>query len=153
VPHLQRAVALDPNFAMAYATLGVSKSNLSAAIKSRRIFPEGVRSMRTSQGERERFYILAHYYDIATGDIEKSNESIEGLAPDLSRDSTPLDNLALSYSAWAGTTKSVSAASESLRLDAKDSFAYEHLPMAIKFESIHEADRLPSRHCGEGTVF
>src|SRR5439155_21487651 len=31
IPHLQRAVELDPNFAMAYATLGVVYGNLSQA--------------------------------------------------------------------------------------------------------------------------
>jgi len=141
VPHLQRAVALDPNFAMAYATLGVSKSNLSAAKEAVGYFQKAY-DLRERASERERFYILAHYYDIATGDIEKSNEVYEGWHRTYPRDSTPLDNLALSYFSLGWYDKVVSAASESLRLDAKDSFAYEHL--ANGYQNLNRYDEARS---------
>src|SRR5580765_3789845 len=62
IPHLKKAIDLDPNFAMAHAELGVVYFNLGR-------IPEGVPvlkkayELRDRASERERFYIEAHYYD------------------------------------------------------------------------------------------
>ncbi|HET7438496.1 MAG TPA: protein kinase, partial [Nitrospira sp.] len=71
VPHLKKAIELDPNFATAYATLGVVYFNLGR-------MPEGATALRRAYelrdraSERERFYIEAHYYDEVTMDLEKA---------------------------------------------------------------------------------
>ncbi len=60
-PHLKRAIELDPNFAMAYATLGVVYGNLTQAKQQldnlRKAF-----DLKDRASEREKFYISAHYY-------------------------------------------------------------------------------------------
>lgn len=48
VPHLKRAIELDPNFAMAYATLGVAYGNYAAESKRRKP-EEGFRAERSRQ--------------------------------------------------------------------------------------------------------
>ncbi len=71
VPHLLRAVQIDPNFAMAYATMGVAYNN------SRRP-AEGIAALkkayelRDRASEREKFYIQAHYYDEVILNPEKT---------------------------------------------------------------------------------
>ncbi len=91
VPFFQRAVTLDPNFAMAYASLGVvyySYSEKDSLGYFRRAY-----GFREQVGERERFYIEAHYHSYVTGDLEKSRRANEVWAQTYPRDDVPLYNL------------------------------------------------------------
>jgi tetratricopeptide (TPR) repeat protein len=83
--------------------------------------------LRERASEREKFYISAHYYGIGTGEIEKENEVFEQWHRTYPRDSTPLDNLALNYVTVGLPEKAINAASEAMRLDPKDSYAFTHL--------------------------
>ena len=92
VPLFQRAVRLDPNFAMAYASLGTSYSNLGetslGAENTRKAY-----ELRERVSEREKFYIESHYYSIVTGDLEKARRTYELWAQTYPRDWLPPDNL------------------------------------------------------------
>jgi len=61
VPLFQRAIRIDPNFAMAYAALGNNYGNLGeehlAAENTRKAF-----ELRDRVSEREKFYIESHYH-------------------------------------------------------------------------------------------
>jgi serine/threonine protein kinase/Tfp pilus assembly protein PilF len=123
IPHLKRATELDPNFALAYATLGVVYSNTSQdklAVESiKKAF-----SLKDRATEREKFYISAHLYDTATGDLEKALPVYEQWRQIYPRDSTPADNLALGYFRIGQHEKALATATEALRLDPKDTYAY-----------------------------
>jgi len=126
VPHLKRATELDPNFALAYATLGVAQSNnfeeKAAAENLKKAF-----ALKDRATEPERFYISAHLYDSALGETEKAIEVYEQWRQTYPRDTTPLDNLALAYFTLGEYEKAVAVASEAVRLDPKDTYAYERL--------------------------
>ena len=129
VPHLKRAVELDPNFAMAYATLGVVYSNLT----QQALGDENIRKafdLRDRASERERFYITSHYYDENLRDINKTIETYEHWKTIYPRDSVPLDNLSLRYAGSGQWDKAVASASEAMRLDEKDKYAYQNLSSA-----------------------
>ena len=70
LPLLERAVALDPQFAMAHAILGMVYSNLDndarAAEHTLRAY-----ALRDRVTEREKFYIDSSYYNMATGELDK----------------------------------------------------------------------------------
>ena len=71
VPFFQRAISLDPNFAMAYARLGTTYANLGETDRA----AETVRKayeLRDRVSEREKFYIVSHYQGLATGDLAKA---------------------------------------------------------------------------------
>ena len=76
IPFLKRAIELDPNFALAYDFLGINYSNLQqprlAADCLKKAF-----DLRDRVTEREKFHITALYHQIATGDLEKANETLE----------------------------------------------------------------------------
>ena len=76
VPLFQRSIQLDPNFAMAYATLGTTYSNLGektlAAENTRKAY-----DLRTHVSEWEKFYIESHYHHFVTGDLEKARRAYE----------------------------------------------------------------------------
>jgi tetratricopeptide (TPR) repeat protein len=124
IPHLKRAVELDPNFATAYATLGVAYGNLGAATLDREALRKAF-DLRDRASEREKLYISAHYYE-STGEIDKAIETYEQWKQAYPRDNVPDDNLALAYSATGQQDKALANAQQALQIDAKDPFGYQN---------------------------
>jgi len=73
VPFFQRAISLDPNFAVAYASLAASYSNLGEPTLAQKNIQKAY-ELREHVTDRERFYIETEYYDTVTGELEKSLE-------------------------------------------------------------------------------
>ena len=126
IPYLKRAVELDPNFAMANATLGVSYSNLTqnelAATYISKAF-----DLKDRASERERLYISSHYYDLVTRDLEKAVATYEQWIQTYPRDTAPRDNLALRYAAIGQHEKALASSTEAMRIDPKDAYAYQNV--------------------------
>ena len=137
VPHLKRAIELDPNFAMAHATLGVAYSNLTQGDLAASFITKAF-DLKERASERERLYISSHYYDIVTGDLEKAIEIYEQWVQTYPRDSVPRDNLALRYSAIGQQEKALATASEAMRLDPKDVYAFQNV--ADAYERLNRYD-------------
>ena len=129
IPHLKRATELDPNFATAYATLGVCYSNLDDPKRASDLLKKAY-DLRERASEREKLYILAHHYGEGTGEIEKETEVYEQWNHTYPRDTLPLDNLALSYVEVGLPEKAIRVETEAMRLDPKDTFAYQNLANA-----------------------
>jgi tetratricopeptide (TPR) repeat protein len=139
VPYLEHAVEIDPNFATAYATLGVVYSNLTQMKKSSECLQKAY-ELRERASERERLYILAHYYGEGTGEIAKQVEVYEEWNRTYPRDSVPLDNMSLEYLRIGQPEKALNAASEALRLDVRDGYAYQNLaPAYVSLDRYDEA--------------
>jgi len=88
VPLFQRAIGLDPKFAMSYAALGQCYLNLGQD----RLATENTRKayeLREQVSEREQYYIEAHYYDIVTGDLERARQVYEPWQRTYPRDFIP----------------------------------------------------------------
>ena len=96
-PFYRRAIELDPEFAVAYARLGTVLGNMGdqeAAIENyKKAFERKDRA-----GERERFYLTAHYYNTVEKDTEKAIGTYNLWRETYPRDSTPSTNLASIYS-------------------------------------------------------
>ncbi len=92
VPLFQRAIALDPNFAMAYAALGTCYNNLGEKILAAQSTAKAF-DLRERVSEREKFYIESHYYDFVLGDLEKARQIYELWGQTYPRDSVPPTNL------------------------------------------------------------
>ncbi|MGA3090659.1 MAG: tetratricopeptide repeat protein [Terriglobales bacterium] len=75
IPYLKRAIELDPNFAMAYATLGVIYNNQGSRTVSRDALQKAF-DHREGASEHEKLYISAHYYESSTGEIDKRRTSM-----------------------------------------------------------------------------
>jgi predicted Zn-dependent protease/predicted Ser/Thr protein kinase len=117
VPLFQRAIRLDPNFAMAYALLGTSYSNLGepslAAVNTGKAY-----NLRERVSEREKLYIESHYYYFVTGDLEKARQAYELWAQTYPRDDVPPTNLGVIYGNLGQYNKALAVAREAFRLDA-----------------------------------
>jgi len=96
IPLYKRAMELDPNFAAAYASLGVSYSNLGesglGAENTQKAY-----ELRRRVSEREKFRISALYYGFVTGELEKANQTYELWAQAYPRDAVPPTNLGGNY--------------------------------------------------------
>jgi eukaryotic-like serine/threonine-protein kinase len=116
VPFLQRAVSLDPNFAMAYASLGTVFSNLSERILARENMQKAY-GLRSHVSEREKFYIDSHYHDLATGNLVKAREAYELWEQTYPRDEVPPNNLAIIYANLGQYDKAITAGTVAKQLD------------------------------------
>jgi tetratricopeptide (TPR) repeat protein len=74
--HYLRAVELDPNFAMAFARLGVVYANSGQVAKANMYFAKAY-ALSNHVSERERLYIAGHYFQNVTGDIPKVIETLQ----------------------------------------------------------------------------
>jgi eukaryotic-like serine/threonine-protein kinase len=116
VPLYQRAIRLDPNFAMAYASLGTSYNNLGETS----LAAENIRKaydLRDRVSDREKFYLESHYYQFVTNDLEKARRAYELWAQTYTRDSVPPSNLTYIYSALGQYNKALAEAREAFRLN------------------------------------
>jgi eukaryotic-like serine/threonine-protein kinase len=125
----QRAVSLDPNFAMAYAHLGTNYGNMGESARS----AENARKayeLRERVSERERFYIASHYEHYATGDLEAARKIYELWAQTYPRDDAPLASLHFIYTQLGAYDKALAAVREALKLDSGSGLDYANLVFA-----------------------
>jgi len=157
VPYLKRAIELDPNFAMAYATLGVVYGNLSQPKQQRENLTKAF-DLKDRSGEREKLYISAHYYSEVTGELDKSIAIYEQWKQIYPRDTVPRDNLALGYAATGQHEKALASALEGMQVDPKDGYAnqnaadaYERLGRFDESKAI--LDKAEAQHLGGAVGF
>jgi DNA-binding winged helix-turn-helix (wHTH) protein/predicted Zn-dependent protease len=126
----QRAIRLDPNFAMAYAALGRSYFNLGArelAVKHTTKAYE----LRDRVSERESFFIESAYYHTVAGDLKKARQSYELWAQTYPRDDSPVRSLAVIYSDLGLYEKALAATRESTRLEPGSALNQSNLVNAL----------------------
>jgi eukaryotic-like serine/threonine-protein kinase len=134
IPHLKRAVGLDPNFAMGYAVLGICTTNLGGA-KEGTDYLRKAYELRDRASEREKLYIEGHYYDSVTGDEEKAVELYEKWHQTYPQDTRPLSNLALHDNIVGKFDKALAAAALNLQVDPSDAYGYTHGANAYLFSN------------------
>ena len=76
LPHYQRAIELDPNFAMGYWAVGWVYSNLGEESRAREYFTKAFQ-LREHASEREKLAITADYYFNVTGELDKAAQTYE----------------------------------------------------------------------------
>jgi serine/threonine protein kinase/tetratricopeptide (TPR) repeat protein len=96
IPFYKRAIELDPNFAVAYASLGVVYNNLGQASLGAENLKKAY-DLRDHVSEREKYRITSTYYQSATGELEQATQVYEMWAKSYPKDSTPLANLGVIY--------------------------------------------------------
>jgi eukaryotic-like serine/threonine-protein kinase len=125
VPLFQRAISLDPNFAMAYARMGTSYFNLYETVRA----TESVRrayELREHLSERERLYIASHYEIVVTGNLEAARKVFELLAQTYPREA-PYTNLGIIYSQLGDYDKAIAAFEKAVRIGPATGNRYANL--------------------------
>jgi serine/threonine protein kinase/tetratricopeptide (TPR) repeat protein len=109
IPYHKRAIELDPNFARAYASLGMAQYNLRETTAASENFKKAF-ELRDRVSERERFYIEAAYYSFATGELEKANQVYKQWSQEYPSEVAPHVNLALNYEVMGDFDKALEQA-------------------------------------------
>jgi len=116
LPFFKRAIELDSNFAIAYAAVGVSYSNLQQRTLSIQ-FATKAYELRDRVSDRERYRITAFYYDSVTGENEKAIQAYELWAKSYPHDMVPHGNLGTLYTNVGQYDKALSEILEAQRLE------------------------------------
>jgi len=116
IPHLKRAIELDPNFAMAQALLSGVYANTGyfseAPAFSRRAF-----QLRDRVSERERFFISWRYFIDAAQAWDRALELARSWTTTYPREAFAFNSLGLALAAFGDHEEAVEAFTEAIRLD------------------------------------
>ena len=142
IPHLKRAIDLDPNFALAYAQLSSiyanSNQSADAPAYSRKAF-----ELRDNVSERERFFISWRYFRDAEQAWDKALELSQSWTRTYPREASAFNSLGLASSTFGQYEKAADAFRESIRLDPKFSTPYGNLSgVLMELGKLDDARRL-----------
>jgi eukaryotic-like serine/threonine-protein kinase len=116
-PILKRAVELDPQFAKAYAHLGIFYRSIGEFDLSKENFSKAYR-LRDQTSAQERFFIEANYDLAVTGDLEKAQQTSEVWAQTYPRDKQPHGMLsAMIYEQLGKYEKSIEQGKMAIAID------------------------------------
>jgi serine/threonine protein kinase/tetratricopeptide (TPR) repeat protein len=127
LPLLQRAVALDPNFASAYAYMGLTYGTVGDVSLAR----ENTRKaweLRERVSEHERFSIDLAYHRVLTGNLEKCRQICELWAQTYPRDDVPHSLLSGGILLGRGRFDAAEQeASKAIEMDPQNGYGYHNL--------------------------
>jgi serine/threonine protein kinase/tetratricopeptide (TPR) repeat protein len=139
IPFHKRAVELDPNFARAYASLGMAYNNIGDSQESMKNFAKAF-ELRDRVSDRERFYIEASYYSFVTGELPKSNQSYSEWIAAYPDDYVPYANLPINLVSLAEYEKAAKSARHAIQLAPDSGAAYGNLTEAyVSLDRLDEA--------------
>ncbi len=118
----QRAIELDPNFAMAYARMGNQYLTVGQADLARQNFQKAF-ELRERASEREKFYITDKYCD-GTGQWEQAIQALELYAQTYPSDWAPRVNLSVVHQILGDFDKGLTDALEAIRLEPDSWYGY-----------------------------
>jgi eukaryotic-like serine/threonine-protein kinase len=124
--HYLRAIELDPNFAMAYARLGVVSINSNQVAKADKYFAKAY-ALSKNVSERERLYITGHYYQNVTGDMPKVIEALQEAIQTYPSQIDNYINITAAYVAIGDFEKALPYAQKAVQMQPEDSIAAENL--------------------------
>jgi serine/threonine protein kinase/tetratricopeptide (TPR) repeat protein len=122
----KRAIELDPKFAIAYDSLGINYYNLNQPSVGADYLSKAF-DLRDHVTEREKFHVTAHYYSLATGELEKANQTLELWIQVYVRDSVAYSNLGTGHMILGQYEKAASETREALRLEPNNVVSYANL--------------------------
>ncbi len=126
ISFFRRAIDLDPRFAMAYVRLGNSYYTQRQG-KQASEFIRKAYDLREQVSEREKLYLVSHYQELVTGNLEAARSTYELWVQIYPRDPVPIGNLGDIYAQFGDHERSLAATQQSLQLESGSLIAYENL--------------------------
>jgi tRNA A-37 threonylcarbamoyl transferase component Bud32/tetratricopeptide (TPR) repeat protein len=149
----ERAIELDPGFAMAHARLGTVLSNL-------REWDRGVAEktaayeLRDGVTELENLYITAHYHSTVTGSMEKLVQTYELWKQTYPRDWTPRNNLASVYSEAGRYEDALREAEAAFAVESNEAIPNSSITQAyLRVGRLEDAERAATEAIERGFAF
>jgi eukaryotic-like serine/threonine-protein kinase len=129
IPYLKRAIDLDPNFALAYAGLGIAYSNLSQPSLASEYVKKAY-DLRQRASDRESLRISTMYFDLVTGEIDKANQQYRLEIQTYPHDHVAHLNLGVNYSTLGQYDAAVAELGQYLQLEPDEAHGYANLGAA-----------------------
>jgi DNA-binding winged helix-turn-helix (wHTH) protein/tetratricopeptide (TPR) repeat protein len=126
---LERAVQIDPDFAIAYADLGGLYSNLGQTDQARNALTKAY-ELRDSADEPHRLFIVSTYNKFVTGDLEATIRNDQAWSQEYPQNPVPLIDLADLQTQSGRASQAIDPAKRALDLNPGNSYAYEMLARA-----------------------
>lgn len=137
IPYFEKAIKIDPRFAMAYSKLGAAYIAIDSP--DRPIEPiRKAYDLRGRVSEREQFYIDSHYYDTVTGDQNKAIVAFKLWLHTYPNDPVPHTNLGVASAYLGRHQDGLHEEQEALRLEPTNGLIYANL--ASEYLSLGELD-------------
>ena len=130
LPFDQRAIQLDPNFAMGYKSVGDDYYSLSELARASEYYTKAFQ-LREHASEHERLAITADYYSSVTGELDKSAQEYQEEIDSYPRDYRAHLDLGTVYAAMGQYEKATDSYRESLRLAADNANPYAGLANSL----------------------
>jgi len=96
LPSFQRAIELDPNFAMGYSRVGLAYAILGELGRASDYYSRAFQ-LREHASEREKLTITADYYSHVTGELDKAAETYRDEIESYPRDDSGYNGLGVTY--------------------------------------------------------
>jgi tetratricopeptide (TPR) repeat protein/predicted Ser/Thr protein kinase len=130
LPYHQRAIQLDPRFALGYNAVGSDYLSLGEQGRASEYFSKGF-DLKERASERERLKITAGYYSYVTGELEKGEQACQEWVAIYPRDYRAHLDLGNAYLFQGQYEKAAAAYHESLLLVPDNVALYENLVYAL----------------------
>jgi eukaryotic-like serine/threonine-protein kinase len=137
LPFAQRAIGIDPNFAMAYDEAGMDYSSLGEVGRASEYFTKAFQ-LREHASERERLAITALYYRAVTGELDKAAQTRQELVAKYPREFRGYISLGTDFASQGQYEKAIEVTRAALRLNPDHVVPYDDL--ATYFLSLQRFD-------------
>lgn len=131
LPFYQRAVALDPHFAMAYGAMANEFYNLSEPTLASEFYKKAF-ELSDRVSARERLILEAHYYSEGLRDMEQGIATYRQWAATYPNDWVPWVDLANDYTQIGQYTPAIAAGRQALKIQPDRAINYSVLARALK---------------------
>ena len=147
IQYHQRAIELDPQFALAYLAAGVDYSNLGESARAAEYYTKAFQ-LRERASDRERLIIAGFYYETVNGDLENAAQTFQEWKANYPRSSDSRINLASVYSLEGRYEEAAEVTREGLEIEPDINTAYTGLAtFLIALQRYDEAQKvLLGRH-------
>ena len=123
LPYHQRAIQLDPSFAMAYSGVGEQYSSMGELGRASEYFTKAFQ-LREHASEREKLIISAVYYTVVTGELDQAVQTCQEWIESYPRTYEAHIDLGNAYSGQGQYEKAVEAYREGLRVSPDSYWPY-----------------------------
>jgi tetratricopeptide (TPR) repeat protein len=137
IPFFERAIQLDPNFAMSYEQLGVVYGNLADFPAAKRAFAKAY-ELRQPTDAYEQFVITSRYYEIVQNDLDLAAKNYELWARSYPLNHWVWGTLANTYTQMGYYPQAIAAGEHGMAVDRDYGFTYVVLSRAYKRASQFE---------------
>ena len=129
LPYNQRAIQIDPNFAMGYMAVGGEYFSLAQPARASEYLTKAFQ-LRDHASEREKLALTADYYLNVTGELPKAAQAFEEQIENYPQNAFAHLNLGVVYASQGQHDKSAELTRQSLLLNSSNVAPYDNLANA-----------------------